>query len=119
MYIYVCVCAGEGGWGGGWLKMSLLNFLACIQCHVVEGERESYRFFDRQGYKVFFLYTTEMSYSGGMSGGSGMRPTSPRSTFGQQNPTGGYPPGGQGGASGQYGKSELNVMTQGILFDRL
>ena len=34
-----------------------------------------------------------------------MRPTSPRATFGQQNPTGGYPPGGQGGVSGQYGKS--------------
>lgn len=45
----------------------------------------------------------EISYSGGMSGGSGMRPTSPRSTFGQQNPPGGYPGAQQGGPSGQYG----------------
>ena len=36
-----------------------------------------------------------------------MRPTSPRTTFGQQNPTGGYPGAQQGGPSGQYGKRSL------------
>ena len=50
------------------------------------------------------MYFIEISYSGGMPGASGMRPTSPRSTFGQQNPTGGYPGTQQGGPSGQYGK---------------
>ena len=53
---------------------------------------------------MILLYTLEMSYSGGMPGGSGMRPTSPRATFGQQNPAGGYPGAQQGGPSGQYGK---------------
>lgn len=38
-------------------------------------------------------------YSGDMSGSMGMRP----GTYTQQSSTGGYP-GGQGGASGQYGK---------------
>ena len=36
-----------------------------------------------------------------------MRPTSPRSTFGQQNPPGGYPGAQQGGPSGQYGKRAI------------
>ena len=50
--VCVCVCV---------CKMSILDFIACIQCRVIERgremrkERESYRFFDRQGYKVFFL----------------------------------------------------------------
>ena len=54
-----------------------------------------------------FAHSIEISYSGGMSGGSGMRPTSPRSTFGQQNPPGGYPGAQQGGPSGQYGKRAI------------
>ena len=54
-----------------------------------------------------FAHSIEISYSGGMPGGSGMRPTSPRSTFGQQNPPGGYPGAQQGGPSGQYGKRAI------------
>ena len=76
-----------------------------------EGEGEGEGEYEREyGYlrqilcHKLFLCTLEMSYSGGMPGGSGMRPTSPRSTFGQQNPTGGYPGAQQGGPSGQYGK---------------
>ena len=53
------------------------------------------------------LHTLDISYSGGMAGGSGMRPTSPRSTFGQQSSTGGYQGSQQGGPSGQYGKGTL------------
>jgi hypothetical protein len=45
-----------------------------------------------------------------------MRPTSPRSTFGQQSSTGGYPGSQQGGPSGQYGKGTLILFLK-IFFD--